>query len=89
MQHAWNGECERCNRCVEIDAVVGLHAVQALHRADRRFENGTAGIAEFLTGLQVGLFADDAFMAFAGKLRPLVLTQENKLMLASPWGPHP
>jgi hypothetical protein len=33
--------------------------------------------------------ADDAFMAFARKLRPLILTQENKLLLASPWGPHP
>lgn len=35
------------------------------------------------------LFKDADFMAFAAKLRPLVLTQENKLMLASPWGPHP
>ena len=35
------------------------------------------------------LFKDPDFMAFAAKLRPLVLTQENKLMLASPWGPHP
>ena len=35
------------------------------------------------------LFADDAFMAFAGKLRPLVMTQEVKLMLEAPWGPHP
>ncbi len=36
-----------------------------------------------------GVFADEAFMAFARKLRPLLLSQNNKLMLASPWGPHP
>ncbi len=35
------------------------------------------------------LFADEAFMAFAMKLRPLLLKQENKLMLAAPWGSHP
>ncbi|MDP6708335.1 MAG: NIPSNAP family protein [Alphaproteobacteria bacterium] len=35
------------------------------------------------------LFKDDPFMAFAGKLRPLVLKQENQLLLAAPWGPHP
>lgn len=36
-----------------------------------------------------GVFADEAFMDFARKLRPLLLSQNNKLMLASPWGPHP
>ena len=36
-----------------------------------------------------GLFADPDFMAFAAKLRPLLLSQENKLLMASPWGPHP
>jgi hypothetical protein len=35
------------------------------------------------------LFADDAFMEFARRIRPLILTQENKLLLAAPWGPHP
>ena len=35
------------------------------------------------------LFADGPFMAFAVKLRPLVMTQEVKLMLEAPWGPHP
>ncbi|MGH1357912.1 MAG: NIPSNAP family protein [Burkholderiaceae bacterium] len=33
------------------------------------------------------LFADDAFMAFAGKLRPMLESQQNKLMLGAPWGP--
>jgi hypothetical protein len=28
-------------------------------------------------------------MAFARKLRPLIRSQENKLLLAAPWGPHP
>lgn len=36
-----------------------------------------------------GVFADDAFMAFAGKLRPLLQAQENKLMFDAPWGPKP
>ena len=35
-----------------------------------------------------GVFADSEFMAFAGKLRPLLQLQENKLMLAAPWGPE-
>lgn len=33
------------------------------------------------------LFADPAFMAFAAKLRPLLQSQENKLLQAAPWGP--
>lgn len=36
-----------------------------------------------------GIYKDEAFMAFAAKLRPLLLSQENKLMMAAPWGPHP
>jgi len=36
-----------------------------------------------------GIFGDPEFMAFAGKLRPLLLSQENKLMLNAPWGPQP
>lgn len=36
-----------------------------------------------------GIYADPAFMAFAAKLRPMILSQENKLMMAAPWGPHP
>lgn len=35
------------------------------------------------------VYADQGFMAFAKKLRPLILTQENKLLMAAPWGPHP
>ena len=35
------------------------------------------------------LFEDEAFMAFARQLRPLVKTQQNQLLLAAPWGPHP
>jgi hypothetical protein len=36
-----------------------------------------------------GVYGDEGFMAFARKLRPLILAQENKLLMASPWGPHP
>ena len=36
------------------------------------------------------LFANTAFMeGFAAKFRPLALSQEVKLLMAAPWGPHP
>ena len=35
------------------------------------------------------IYDDEAFMPFARSFRPLIQTQENKLMLAAPWGPHP
>ena len=35
------------------------------------------------------VFANADFMNFAVKFRPLVMTQEVKLLLAAPWGPHP
>ena len=36
-----------------------------------------------------GVFADEQFMAFARQIRPLLATQQNKLMLNAPWGPTP
>ena len=36
-----------------------------------------------------GVYANEAFMAFAAKLRPNLLSQENKLMMNAPWGPQP
>ena len=36
-----------------------------------------------------GVFGDPEFMAFAVKLRPLLVSQENKLLLAAPWGKSP
>ena len=33
------------------------------------------------------VFADQDFMAFAHKFRPLILSQDNKLLTAAPWGP--
>jgi len=35
------------------------------------------------------LFEDQAFMAFARQLRPLLKSQSNQLLLAAPWGPKP
>ena len=35
------------------------------------------------------IYANEGFMAFADKFRPLIRIQENKLLLASPGGPHP
>ncbi|MEM7745242.1 MAG: NIPSNAP family protein [Pseudomonadota bacterium] len=35
------------------------------------------------------VFADEGFMAFAAKFRPLVLDQQNKLLMNAPWGPTP
>lgn len=36
-----------------------------------------------------GVYADPSFMAFAKQLRPLLQSQENKLMLGAQWGPQP
>ncbi len=36
-----------------------------------------------------GVFSDPEFMAFAKQLRPMILSQENKLLMAAPWGTHP
>ena len=36
-----------------------------------------------------GVFSDPEFMAFAGKLRPLIAHQNNQLMMNAPWGPQP
>lgn len=36
------------------------------------------------------LYADQEFIEnFAPKFRPLLMSQEVKLMVAAPWGPHP
>lgn len=35
------------------------------------------------------IYDDPAFQTFAGKIRPLIQRQENKLLFAAPWGPHP
>jgi hypothetical protein len=41
-------------------------------------------------GTGAGVFANKDFVeGFASKFRPLVMTQEVKLLTAAPWGPHP
>ncbi len=35
------------------------------------------------------LSADEGFRDFVAHLRPLLMKQENKLLLETPWGPHP
>ena len=60
VQKSGDGESEWCNRCIEAEARIRLHPIQALHRADRRFEHGAARILERLTRLQMRLFADHA-----------------------------
>ena len=35
------------------------------------------------------LYSDSDFMAFVGKVRPLLETQEVQLLRPAPWGPHP
>ena len=35
------------------------------------------------------LYANQAFMAFAGQIRPLIQTQEVQLLVSAPWGPQP
>ena len=37
-----------------------------------------------------GVFANKAFVeGFASRFRPLVMSQEVKLLRAAPWAPHP
>jgi hypothetical protein len=36
-----------------------------------------------------GTGADADFMSFVAQLRPLLQSQQNKLMMAAPWGPAP
>jgi hypothetical protein len=35
------------------------------------------------------LFKDDDFMNFAGKFRPMLMSQQVQLLTEAPWGPHP
>ena len=35
------------------------------------------------------LFKDEDFVGFAGKIRPLIISQKVQLLQAAPWGPHP
>jgi len=35
------------------------------------------------------LYANEAFMAFVVKIRPLIHTQEVQLLFPAPWGPRP
>jgi len=35
------------------------------------------------------IYADEAFKTFGANIRPLIQSQENKLLLSAPWGPGP
>lgn len=35
------------------------------------------------------LFADEPFLEFAAKIRPLIAHQQVQLLLPAPWGPRP
>jgi len=35
------------------------------------------------------VYADESFKAFGAKIRPLIQSQDNKLLLSAPWGPAP
>lgn len=35
------------------------------------------------------VYSDPEFMAFAVKLRPMLSSQQNKLLMSAPWGPTP
>ena len=67
-----------------IDDVAGAqpHVTANVNRGGARFDH------DFLSRLFV--FANTDFTeGFASKFRPLVMTQEVKLLHAAPWGPHP
>ena len=35
------------------------------------------------------VYANNEFMAFAAKIRPLIQTQDIQLLVSAPWGPKP
>ncbi|MSP68367.1 MAG: NIPSNAP family protein [Alphaproteobacteria bacterium] len=53
-----------------------VHLWKFADDADRRRHWGT-------------VYADSDFQEFAKRIRPLILTQENKLLTAAPWSPQP
>lgn len=60
MKTARTGEGEGWYQGVEMVALAIDHVIAPLHTAYRRVENGTAGVAEGFTGIELGLFAHDA-----------------------------
>ena len=63
MQQSRHGQTHWCDGRIEVRAVIGDHLIAALHRTDRRFQHGAAGIAEPLARQQIRLLAHDAFAA--------------------------
>ena len=58
VKNAGNSERKWRYRCVEIDAIVGLHLVTTLHCTNRCFKNGAARITKGLSRVQLRLFTD-------------------------------
>ncbi len=50
---------------------------------------GPAGREQVRQNLERLLANKDFVEGFAAKFRPLLMSQEVKLMQAAPWGPHP
>lgn len=63
VQDARHGQRKWRNGGFEADAVVSCHAVTALHRAYRGFQDGTAGITEFFARIEMRLLTYHAIAA--------------------------
>jgi hypothetical protein len=63
MKTAWTGEGEGGDQSVEMVTLAVDHVIASLHTAYRCVENGTAGVAEGFTGIELGLFPYDTFPA--------------------------
>ena len=61
MQAAGHCQGEGGDVGFELAAIIAAHVVITLHGANRRFEYGAATVFKRFAGLEVGLFADDAF----------------------------
>ena len=70
MQYARHAKPEGFDDRLELRAILGHHLVAALHRAFRRFEHGTAGVAIMIARLDQGLCANDAEAAHLLNLLP-------------------
>ncbi len=66
MNKCWNGESEHGNIDSKGDAFFIDHFVVTLHGAQRRFNNGAAGVLVLFSGRDVRLHANHTFALYFG-----------------------
>jgi hypothetical protein len=83
--------CSRPNRPVRSTSSLAGNAGHFLESTARTAIGGLELAWTTLSGPHNhGVYANKDFVeSFASKFRPLLMTQEVKLLQAAPWGPHP